>query len=170
MEDDVQSYERIISRNLFYAAKPKFFKKLPAHCMLLCRPKRQGKTLLCSVATYFYDVRSAPHFDKMFPGEKMEEYSPSPCSFLVLNISLDALFPPFLNSPNCGLEFEQNFHDKLLKTIRKFHVKYGISTFPEYTDCVQSLIHLSNHVNYELQTPVSNHNSVRLLIAQEENS
>ena len=76
----------------FFVSHLKLFLDPPSHCLFLCRPKRHGKTLLCSLTQYFYDIMNKSHFDKMFPGVDAQDCTPHPSSFMVLSMSLKSLW------------------------------------------------------------------------------
>lgn len=128
-EYGVQTYEEILQNNLFFVPHMKLFKKPPGKCLFLCRPKRHGKTLLCSLAECLYDAVNKPHFDKMFSGVDASLFTPPPCSFTVLPLSFGGLQPSDVTSPDCGPVFERNFQDRLRKDLTKFCEKYGLG-FP----------------------------------------
>jgi hypothetical protein len=136
-EYGVQTYEEILQNNLFYVTQLKLFRNPPGKCLFLCRPKRHGKTLLCSLAQCFYDVMNGSHFDEMFPGLNPADYTPRPCSFMVLPLTFGGLQPDDTTSLDCSKQFYQNFQNRLKKDLFKFNMKYelGIS-YPESADAI----------------------------------
>jgi len=145
----VQSYGQILMEDLFFVAHMKLFRSPPSHCLFLCRPKRHGKTLLCSLTQSFYDIRDKPHFSAMFPGVDTSEFIPQPSSFMVLPLKFAALQPSQLGSSRCGLEFEKNFQMYLRLALEVFCRNYGLSIpappqdalvfFQEVVDFVETL-------------------------------
>jgi len=122
----VQTYEEVLQSNLFFVAHTNLFKEWPGNCLLLCRPKRHGKTLLCSLARCFYDVMNQSHFGNMFSGIDSALFKPPPCSFMVLSLSFDGLQPYDVKSSNCGSDFDEKFQTRLKDNLICFCAKYGL--------------------------------------------
>jgi hypothetical protein len=132
----VQSYEEVLQSDLFFVAHVNLLAEWPGNCLFLCRPKRHGKTLLCSLALCFYDAMNQCHFDKMFPGVNSTHFDPLPCSFMVLLLNFGGLQPYNVTSPDCGSAFELNFQTRLKDNLILFCEKYGLKPPPSENDAV----------------------------------
>ena len=147
----VQSYAQILLEDLFFVSHLKLFRNPPSHCLFLCRPKRHGKTLLCSLAQSFYDIMNKLHFERMFPDVDAKDFTPHPSSFMVLSLSFEGLQPSDLASSECGPEFERNFQYNLTRYLLGFYQKYELdipTPLPQDAlDFFQDLVQLLEHLN-----------------------
>ncbi|MFH0966407.1 MAG: AAA family ATPase [Methanobacteriota archaeon] len=63
----IMNYAELITKNSFFIDKTKFIEKLESiQNPVFLRPRRFGKSLLCSMLQYYYDLQEAPRFEELF--------------------------------------------------------------------------------------------------------
>ena len=84
------------------------------------RPKRFGKSVICSMLAHYYDVNLRDRFDELF-GKTDIGRKPTPLrnSFLVLQFDLSTVQVGTL------AEIEQNFFENVKRSVSRFAVKYA---------------------------------------------
>ena len=105
------------------------------------RPKRFGKSIVCSMLAHYYDINLSDRFDELF-GMPDIGRNPTPLrnSFLVLTFDFSTVQVGSL------AEIERNFWENVKSSVSYFTVKYGeladwsgIKTAPGPADCITKL-------------------------------
>ena len=113
----------------------------PCRTPVFLRPKRFGKSIVCSMLAHYYDVNLKDRFDELF-GMTDIGRNPTPLrnSFLVLTFDFSTVQVGTLS------EIERNFWENVKSSVRYFTVKYGeladwsgVKTATGPADCITKL-------------------------------
>lgn len=103
----VANYAEFRKRGFYYVDKTQYIVELENYkAPVFLRPRRFGKSLLCSMLAHYYDLRHAPRFDELFSGTYIGEHPTAEHNrYMVLRFD----FSKMVMSDNiAGLE--QNFN------------------------------------------------------------
>ena len=138
-------------RECLFVDNTAYIRKLePCRTPVFLRPKRFGKSIVCSMLAHYYDINLKDRFDELF-GMTDIGRNPTPLrnSFLVLTFDFSTVQVGTL------AEIERNFWENVKSSVRYFTVKYGgladwsgIKTATGPADCITKLreVIAANHL------------------------
>ena len=109
-------------RECFFVDNTRYIRELePVKTPVFLRPKRFGKSIVCSMLAHYYDVNLRDRFDELF-GKTDIGRNPTPLanSFLVLQFDFSTVQVGSL------AEIERNFWENVKRAVELFAVRYRV--------------------------------------------
>ncbi len=122
----VASYEEIREENYFYIDKTKYIVELESFKNpVFLRPRRFGKTLLCTTLSSYYDINKKHQFEELF-GDTWIGKNPTPLqgTYMVLHLDFSIVYA----TVNSAEVLARNFD----RVIRPYFTSFVDSEYSEY--------------------------------------
>ncbi len=120
----ISNYETLISEDYYYVDKTMYIEKLEnlaERTIMFLRPRKFGKTLFTSMLAYYYDIKQADKFEKLFKSTYIGK-NPTKLrnSYHVLHFNFSGI--------DTGSEEKtiEGFRKKVIASAEAFAEKYGI--------------------------------------------
>ena len=134
----VANYAEIVRKNGYFIDKTKYLKKLETvNNPVFLRPRRFGKSLLCTMQTYYYDLNHADRFEELFahtwigqnPTGNQNSYMVISLDFSVIDLgkSVDDIESSFTSHCNYPLKFMRDRYSIYLKDMPEIDVTDPVS-------------------------------------------
>ena len=143
------NYKVLREENYYYVDKTRYIAELENYRNpIFLRPRRFGKSLLCSTLKYYYDLNEAHRFEELF-GDTWIGKNPTPKQGKYMVMQLD--FSMVYASVNSTEELAKNFNAIVLPSLKGL-VKYAYPTFfegfeiPEETNCWALLSEITKYI------------------------